>query len=143
MAESLAVSSKTVKPVEMHWHHHGSADVGKAAWQYHPDTWGNYHPRAFVEANSHGVYQYPGGAYADGGGSPDNPLNNPFMFMTAHYTNRFSQVDDIIRKFEGRWGQTYGILPWNVSPIGPLQFISTCDHDYRPSPGSGDWAQSC
>lgn len=66
--------------------------------------------------------------------------------MTGHYIEKYAlypQVDDIIRKFQGRWGQTNGIFPWNTSPNGPLYFNGKCDHDYRSTPAGSDWATAC
>lgn len=127
-------------PVAFHWHHHGDADITATSgpWSYESDSWGNKHPVAFVEALAHGIYRNPDSSFHDGGGSSDNPLDNPLVFMTSHWSNRSSgQLEnEVIEFFEGDWGQSGG------SPAGPTIFGSKCDHDYVPNPVGSDWAQS-
>jgi hypothetical protein len=138
LVEADAHGDLAREPVAIHWHHHGAADIatGSEAVAYRADAFGVRHPVAFVEALSHGIWEKPDpSAGRSGGGSPDNPLDNPLVFMTGHPASLDDPTNEVFGRFTGRWGQS------DRSPIGPLQFNSRCDHDYLPRPSGSDWAR--
>lgn len=144
MAERDYIGDVSRPPVKIHWHHHGGADISSTAYAYHIDSWGNYHPRVYVEAGAHGLFKYPGDdiydPHNDGGGSPDKPLEKPIEFMTSHYSNRNYEYEmDIIQTFEGQWGNESEI---SSPPYGPLVFTDECDHDYNANPSSTSFKTS-
>ncbi|HUP19019.1 MAG TPA: hypothetical protein VM778_03595 [Gemmatimonadota bacterium] len=139
-------------PVGVHFHHHGLLDVVDAA-EWHadpacaggtssPGCRGTRHPAAYVEANGHGMFPGPGetllGPHFGERSNAADMLDNPVVFLTPHSTNSTSPVDDAIRAFRGRWGQTPG-----ASPFGPLVPTQPCDHDWDATPTLGDWLPGC
>lgn len=149
LVEETSRGIKTRKPVRLHWHHHQGADIYLAAYDYEPDAWGNYHPFVWIEAGAHGLYRNPGGGnpvvgpHDDDGGSPDNPLDNPMLFMTPHWSNRSNPIEmNLLQTFNGIWGYTND--PAAQAPRNPLEYESECTHDYTPSPSqfatSGCWS---
>lgn len=146
VVQRSSAGNKSALPVRMHWHHHANADIDASAYAYHSDSWGYKHPRVYIEAGGHGMYRNPGdglvGPHLDNSGTDDNPLDNPFVFMRRHWSNRSGAPDaerDIIETFIGRWDQggDGGITGPAVSPRGPLVFNDRCDHDYVEFPGTG------
>jgi hypothetical protein len=131
-------------PVGLHFHAHGSLVVSDAASAWHADASGAFHPRIYVEASGHASYRSPGetllGPHNGGQIDPDG-LSHPLVFLQPHATNRNDPVDEIARSFHGRWGQTTGET--GESPIGPLDFNDSCDHDYDQAPGLSDWVPAC
>ena len=131
-------------PVGLHFHAHGNLDVADDASAWHADGAGAFHPRVYVEAGGHASFRDPGetilGPHLGGVIDPDG-LDHPLAFLQPHATNRSDPVDEIVRAFRGRWGQTNGES--GVSPVGPLEFDDPCDHDYERSPGLSDWIPTC
>ncbi|HYO46206.1 MAG TPA: hypothetical protein VEY33_05905 [Gemmatimonadota bacterium] len=131
-------------PVSLHFHAHGGLVVSDAASAWHADGSGAFHPRVYVEAGGHASYRVAGesllGPHQGGRIDPDG-LSHPLVFLQPHATNRNDPVDEIVRGFRGRWGQTAGET--GESPIGPLDVNQPCDHDYERSPGLSDWIPTC
>ena len=140
-------------PVGLHFHSHGVLVVADAAAVWHadpacaagtvsPGCHGTRHPAAYVEANGHGMFAGPGetllGPHFGQRSNPAEQLDNPIAFLTPHSTNATSAIDDAIRAFRGRWGQTAG-----ASPFGPLVPTQPCDHDWDATPALADWLPGC
>jgi hypothetical protein len=89
------------------------------------------------------MYRLPGrflGEHDDGGGSTDDPLDDPLVFLYDHQGQAGAAAVEagIVRRFQGRWGQT--ITGSGLSPRGPLASNSVCDRDFVERPSAGSFA---